>query len=103
MSTFKRLTPARRQFVRMMQAINYGEVRHLAIRDGQPVMEPAPVVVRAVKFGAENGARRETATEDFALKAQVVELFSEFDRLGTGEVERIEVKGGLPFMAMIAG
>jgi hypothetical protein len=102
-SEFRSLPQARQRLVRLMQHINYGEIRHLAIRDGEPVLDPLPAVVRAVKFGAENGARQESAQNDFVLKAQVVQLLEEIDRLPHGEIERIEIKGGLPFMALIKG
>ena len=103
MITFQKLSPARQALVRLMQQINYGEIRGLAVEDGNPVMNPAPTVIRAVKFGAENGARHEITQRDFALKEQVAQLFGEIERLSVGEIERIEIKGGLPFMALIKG
>jgi len=54
-------------------------------------------VVREIKFGGENGPRREMTVEDFALKSQAVELFAQLDRLGNGTVLSLEIKHGLPF------
>ena len=102
MITFKDLSPARQELVRLMQRINYGEIRRLTIRNGEPILTPPPVIVRAVKFGAENGARRQAVLDDFTLKDQVIQFLNEID-LSDGEIEVVEVKAGLPFMALIPG
>jgi len=67
------------------------------VENGEPVFHPPPRVVREIKFGGENGPRPEFRVEDFILKAQVKELFTQLSDLGDGIVERIEVKHGLPF------
>jgi len=91
------LSPAGERLVRLMQELNFGQVRNLVVRDGEPVFDPPPRVVREVKFGSENGPRPEAAKGDFALKAQVRELLAQLEALGDGVVECIEVKHGLPF------
>ena len=91
------LSPAGERLVRLMQELNFGQVRDLVVRDGDPVFDPPPRVVREVKFGGENGPRPETAKGDFALKAQVREMLAQLEALGDGVVECIEVKHGLPF------
>ena len=95
--TFASLAPDRRRLLKRMQQINFGRIEVLVIRGGQPVLAPSPRIVREIKFGGENGPRPEAAIADFALKAQVVELFRYFDELGDGVVEFIEIKHGLPF------
>ena len=84
-----------------MQRLNYGQIRRLPIVNGEPVLTPLPITVRTVKFGAENGARPQVSLEDFALKDQVVGLLNEISNVDDGEIESVEVKAGLPFMAMI--
>lgn len=91
------LPPAGERLVRLMQELNFGQVHDLVVRDGEPVFDPPPRVVREVKFGSENGPRPEAAKGDFALKAQVRELLAQLEALGDGVVESIEVKHGLPF------
>jgi DNA-binding beta-propeller fold protein YncE len=49
-----------------------------------------------------NGSRPELDTENFLLKAQAVELFQHFDRLGDGTIQVVEIKHGLPFRMLIA-
>ncbi len=96
------LTLARRRLLELMQSINFGRIENLIVRGGEPSLVPPPRVVREVKFGGDNGPRPELATDDFRLKAQVVDLFRELDRLGSGTVEALEVKHGLPFRLLVA-
>lgn len=100
-TTYETLPQGRKRLVRLMQDINYGRIEHLHVRAGEPTFDPPPPVVREVKFGADNG--HHVATSDFALKTQVVELLREFDRLGTGVIDAIEVKAGLPFRMLVRG
>jgi len=85
-----------------MQRLNFGRVEGLGVRDGEPVFPPPPPrVVREVKFCAENGPHPEAAKKDFALKAQVCELFAHMEAMGDGIIARIEVKHGLPFRMIV--
>src|SRR5262245_29359127 len=76
-----RLTAGRSELVELMQVINFGRVEGLTIRDGEPILDPLPRIVREVKFGGDNGPRPELGSNDFALKSQVVELFRHLDEL----------------------
>lgn len=91
------LPPAGVWLVVLMQDVNHGHIEGLTVRDGLPVRDPPPRVVRAVKFGGENEPRPEAAKVDFALKAQVRDLFAHMEAMGNGVVQCIEVKHGLPF------
>ena len=91
------LTQQKQQFVGLMQRLNFGCIEGLIVRDGEPVLEPKPCVVREVKFGGENGPRPEAAKQDFELKKEVRDLFAQMETLGNGIVLSLEVKHGLPF------
>ncbi len=91
------LPPERRQLIREMQRISFGQIKKLSLLGGQPVLEPPPIVVREHKFGAENGPRPELGITDFLLKQQVIELFAFFDKRRDGVIDAIEIKHGLPF------
>ncbi len=97
MATKASLSPQRRRLLELMQGINFGRIEELAVRDGEPDFDPPPQVVREIKFGGENGPRREMTVEDFALKSQAAQLFAQLDRLGNGTVLSLEIKHGLPF------
>ena len=95
------LSPARARLVELIQSLNFGRIEALAVRDGEPVLDPPPRVVREIKFGGENGPRPEAAKSDFALKAQVLELFDRMEAMGNGMISCLEVKNGLPFRMTI--
>jgi hypothetical protein len=102
-ATKARLSAPRRRLLELMQRFGFGRIDGLSVRNGEPILDPPPRVVREVKFGGENGPRRELGLNDFALKAQVVDLFDEFDRMGDGAVETLEFKHGLPFRMKAEG
>jgi hypothetical protein len=95
------LSPARRQLIELMQTINFGRLEELVVCGRQPVFSPPPRVVQEIKFGNDCGPRPERKIADFALKAQVVELFQQLDRLGDGTIESLEVKNGLPLLMRV--
>lgn len=95
------LLPAQAELVELMQRLDFGNIEGLVIRDGLPVLEPRPRLVRDVKFGAGNGRRSETGLTDFALKSSVRELMDTFASLGNANVRRLEVKHGLPFRMQV--
>ncbi len=95
--TKRNLSAPQKRLLKLMQEINFGRIEELIVREGEPIFKPSPRVVREVKFCGENGPRRELEADDFALKAQVVELFSYLTRMGNGKVETLDVKHGLPF------
>ena len=97
------LHPAGARLVELMQGINFGRIEGLSVRAGVPVLDPPPRVVHEIKFGGENGSRPEAARQDFALKAQVRELFAQMQAMGDGVIRCLEVKHGLPFRMTVEG
>jgi hypothetical protein len=91
------LSSPQKQIIEIMQAINFGRLEGLAVRDGEPVLDPLPRIVREIKFCAENSPRPEKRKEDFVLKKQVRALFEFMDEMQNGVIVLIEVKHGLPF------
>ena len=79
----------------MMQTIHFGRMEHIVVRDGQPLFEPPPKIIREIKFGGESSPRRELGGNDFLLKTQVLQLFQQLEKLGDGTVQSLEVKHGL--------
>lgn len=95
--TKSNLSPARAILVEKMQRLDFGRIEDLTIRDGEPVLDPPPRIIRDVKFRGENGPRRECDLDDFVLKSEVVDLFARFDELGDATIQSLEVQHGLPF------
>jgi hypothetical protein len=95
------LPPAKERLVRLMQELNFGQLQDLVVRNGQPVFDPPPRIVREVKFGGQNGPRPEVTKAEFALKTQIRELLAQLETLGNGVVQCLEVKHGLPFRMIV--
>jgi hypothetical protein len=83
-----------------MQSLAYGRIEDLRILGREPIFSPAPTVFRHIKLASDERSLSRPEG-DFALKAQVVDLFREFDRLRDGTVLVIEVQNGLPFRMTI--
>ena len=88
--TKRSLSPARQRLVMLAQHQVFGTIHGLSFRDGEPVFDPPPKVVRRVKLGGHNTARPQTIAADFALKQEWVEFFNHLDALDTGTVLAIE-------------
>lgn len=95
------LSAARQQLIEVFQDVNFGWVKGLVVRAGEPVMDPLPQIIHDVKFQADNEPRPERAAADFRLKAQQVELIVLLDRVWDGTIESIECRHGLPFRAQV--
>jgi hypothetical protein len=95
-TTRRSLSPARKRFLRLLQAVNFGKIESLVVRNGEPLLTPKPRILRSIRFGGRVGSRPEVRLEDFALKRQVTELFQHFDRLQNGRIASLDVKDGLP-------
>jgi hypothetical protein len=90
------LSPARQALVRLCQAINHGSIEELEVRNGEPVFDPPPVVLRDVKLTGDEEPRPELRLDDFALSDGVSRLMKGLDDMKCGTIRRIEVHAGLP-------
>jgi hypothetical protein len=96
------LSAQRRQLVETMRQIQFGWIEDLQVSDGEPVFDPPPRITEHVMLGAKTEPRPEPESLDFALKRQVVELFEHLARLGTGSIQSVEIRHGLPFRIVLA-
>lgn len=91
------LTRSESSLVELMQRINFGRIEQLPVKDGQPILAPKPQTVLDIKLKAKNGERPEFTSDDFDLKAEVVNLFRWFDELHDCVIKSLEIQYGLPF------
>lgn len=84
----KDLSPTRQRLVEKMQRLNFGHIENLHVRNGEPLFDPPPRVIRSVKLGGDNGPRHEATKDDFPIQDEVIELFNILDQIGDGVVER---------------
>ena len=101
LQTKSSLSPAQKRLVELLQIVNFGTIENLFVRAGDPVFEPAPKVIRSIKVGGENGARRELALADFALRDPVIELFQHLRSIRDGKVTAIQIRCGLPCQIIV--
>ena len=96
------LTPARKRLLELMQEINYGRIEKLHVRDGEPVFDPPPTVLRLFLFGKDNGPNESRGNDGFALKRKVAELFEVFDRERSLSIQELRIDNGLPIRMTVA-
>lgn len=94
---YREQSALRKQLLRVMQEHPYSRIDHLAVVNGDPVFAPETKIVAETKFGAADGPRREVGLSDFVLKKEHIELFQQFEKIGSGELLTLEIRGGLPF------
>ena len=95
-TTKKQLSEPRQRLLKLLQETNFGQLRNLHVRNGDPHFQPAPLVVKDWKLDGENEQRPESNLIDFALKKQHEKLFAVLDHVGCGVVDEIHIRYGLP-------
>jgi hypothetical protein len=91
------LSAARKRLLRLMQENPFSRIEQLTVIDGQPQFGPTTKIIAELKFGANDGPRREAGLAEFTLKKEHVELFRQLDVIGSGVILALEVRAGLPF------
>jgi hypothetical protein len=100
--TIRSLSPARQRLVTLAQHQLFGTIRELEFRNGDPIFDPMPRVVRRIKLGGHNTARPQAGKPDSVLKREWVEFFNHLDSYDHGTVLLIEVAHGLPLFFEIS-
>lgn len=95
-ATTKDLLPSERALLEMIRALGFGQIEFLRIRDGEPVVEPWPTVVRDLKLGVDRHEPRTTAEPEFELKREAADLFEYTREVEAGEIRTLVVRHGLP-------
>jgi hypothetical protein len=93
---FSHLSASRQLFVRLCQAMNYGLIQNLEVRDSEPVFSPPPVVSVEVKLDIDDCTRSEVGLADFGLPRETLRLMAQLDEIQNGVIEKIEVRAGIP-------
>ena len=93
----KSISPAKRRLLQLMQEVYYGRVDGLVIKDGEPVFDPAPKVVREIKFGGDNGPKPLIMSRALFDRPQIAELFEHLAQISEGVIQSLEIQRGLPF------
>ncbi len=86
----------RRHLIEMMLEINFGQIKELHIKGGEPVFDPPPKTIRGIVIGKENHSDKRLKINDFYLKSQVREFFEVLDNISDGVIHVLAVQNGLP-------
>jgi hypothetical protein len=93
------LSRERRQLLRWLRELSFGWVEGLQVRDGEPVVSPAPKRVREVKLQGESVRLLTDAELEMPLREPELELLKYFDQVQNVTIERLLVKYSMPFKA----
>jgi hypothetical protein len=92
----RRLSPARRQLVDLVQRIGYGQIYSLPLIDREPVMSPQPRFTCTRLCGAITRGMHRSVSDDYTLKSPWVEFFRDIDVLNNGVIENLTIAAGMP-------
>lgn len=101
MTNKMQLSRSRMKLIELMQLVNFGRMKQVHIRLGEPVFDPPPIVIQDLKICGNNHPRLEIHLRDFTLKQAHVELFQHFDEIKNGIIDELEFRCGLPQMLKV--
>ena len=90
------LNPAQRRLVEIIEALGFGVIERLLIREGSPYYDPEPRIVQAIKLASEPERQPDRSCNDLTLKKEFASLFDQLTRLSNGVVD-IECQHNRPF------
>ena len=93
---FSQLTPARQRLVRMLQAIDFGEIAGIVVRDGDVILDGASELIFDRKLDQEQPPRPEQQLRDFDLCTEITRLMLYLEEIQNGTILRLEVRAGIP-------
>lgn len=93
------LSAPRRQLLRWTRNMSFGWIEGLQVRDGEPVIHPAPKRIREVKLQGECVPILSPAEMEMPLREPEMELLRYFDQVQSVTIERLLVKYSMPFKA----
>ena len=92
---FSQLSTSRQTLVRVMQALNFGELHGIRVAQGEPVLDQSSVIIDS-KLDKDEAPRPESKLTDFELTVEVLRMMSQLDEVRNGTIQRLEVRAGIP-------
>lgn len=93
-------SPSEQRLIELMTRVGFGRIE-CRVRCGEPVLDPAPLVVREVKLGGERLIGAGCRQPDYALKDAVLELLAELKACPDNADVTIEVRHGVPHRLLV--
>ncbi len=100
---FSQLSTSRQALVRLCQAINFGQILGLQVRNAEPIWDPSPTVLSEIKLEIEEAPQLALDLADFKLSSAIRRLMLQLDQIQEGRIEKIEIREGIPRRLMISG
>ena len=94
--TWDSLKEGQRRIVEIIEALPFGRIEGLSVRDGLPCYDQAPRIVQDIKLGSELEPQPPRARPDLTLKKEFESLFDLLRDVRDGTVD-IETRHSLPF------
>ena len=91
-----------RRLLDLLNKINFGRIEGLVIRNGQPVLDPLPRIVREIKFGAEIPSSIPVNRSNLVPKRQVQELRDLMREIENGVIDHV-VENNIDFIVRTNG
>ncbi len=98
---FSQLSPSRQALVRLCQAINYGYIQALRVRDSEPILDPPPSAFKTVNLDSGEAARTEADLADYELRHELCRLLGQLDQIQNGTIQHVQIHRGLPIRIVI--
>jgi hypothetical protein len=93
------LNSAQRRTVEIIEALGFGVIERLSIRDGLPCFDLDPRIIQAIKLGSEPEQKPDRTDAD-TLKKEFENLFEQLNRLRDAIID-IEVRHSAPFRLVL--
>ena len=97
---FSQLSTGRQILVRLCQQTNFGSIRGLELRGGEPVFDSPPTVQVDLRLDSDEPPRPETQLSDFELSRELLRLLDRLDDGNTTAIELLEIRAGIPRRAV---
>jgi hypothetical protein len=82
--------------VRLCQFTNFGEIRDVEVKAGEPVFGSLSQILVDLRLDVDEVRRPEAVLADFVLGREMRRLVGEIERIENGRIARIEIRAGLP-------
>lgn len=91
------LTNAERELIRLIRQTQFGCISNIKLSAGQPMLDGNTSVSIEFKLSGTESTKEVLSEQDYIRKPQVRTLFERFRTLGSGTIECLDVRDGLPF------
>ena len=91
------MTNAERELIRLIRKTQFGSISNIKLAGGQPVLDSDTSVSVEFRLSGLEPTREVISESEYLKKPQVRTLFERFRTTGSGTIECIDVRDGLPF------